>query len=155
MPLIVRRNIMSKFLLICLVLLSTDVLSQKKQIEFVDFLHTCLTIKEPIDLSNYGDYPDALFELGSITGYELNNANLILDDLTAEDLDFEEGQLLKYSMDHPIIWLLKKKYPDAPIEIDSVGRLIIKNNILMTEVSFEYFDLGNLHSRPLKTHFKW
>ena len=136
-------------LLIGLILLSTNVLSQKKQIDFVDFLYECITNKQSIDPSDYTGYLD---ELGIIEGYTLEEAEIVLGDLNWTDLTFdEEGKegYVKYTLEHPILRALKKKHPDAPIEINEEGRLIIRNNILLYEVSFEYFDFENLHIEGL------
>jgi len=137
---------MRKYLTCLILLAAISVNGQKRTITFVDFLHECLTIKEPVETDSYSEYLD---ELGAINGYVLEDAEIVLGDLTMEDLNFvspedSEEEFIKYSHDHPIIQAFKNKYPNQPIEINEEGRLVIENNVILYEVSSEMFDLANL-----------
>jgi hypothetical protein len=117
--------------------------SQIQEMDYVDFLHGCLSDKQL-----YSENLDVNLELSQLngkSGFFLTDAKIILGSFNEDDFDFTlESGYAHYSLNHPILKTLRARYPSDPIELDSLGRLIIRNNILIKNVRFESLSISNL-----------
>ncbi len=118
--------------------------SQIREMDYVDFLHGCLTDKQV-----YTENLDVNLELSRLngkSGFLLTDMKIIVGSFNEDDLDFAlDSGYAFYSLNHPILQSLHARYPSDPIDLDSLGRLIIRNNILVKNVSFESFVISNLN----------
>ena len=117
-----------------------DTETPKEEIEFIDFLAQWMTHKtDTID--------------DGVIGLALENVYISLGSLNKEDFNFKSDETssgyLKYTLDHPIIKKLTAKYPNIPIVIDSDGRLVIENNLDLSNVKFDFLNWQNFNIKGL------
>jgi len=130
-------------LIICISLHFTafaDTETPKEEIEYIDFLAQWMTHKT--DTIENG-----------ITGLALEYVHISLGSLSKEDFDFKSDETssgyVKYTLDHPILKKFSIKYPNIPIEIDSTGRLVIENNLALSNVKFDFLSWQNIYVKGL------
>jgi hypothetical protein len=121
--------------------------SQIQEMDYVDFLHGCLSDKQL-----YSENLDVNLELSQLngkSGFFLTDAKIILGSFNEDDFDFTlESGYAHYSLNHPILKTLRARYPSDPIESDLSVKIDFQNEYvpkLKLDVLFAFEKGGQVH----------